>query len=148
MKQDASENKLFNPLEMNPLFKSMLIIGFINLLFIGCTQPIPVPQTSLYKRLGGEKTLVAFSLQVSRKPKIQEAIGSDQGRIFRKRLSEWMCRASSGPCDFPSRKEFFQEVELNPGQQRLLMQALMEVLSETGVPEPIRQELLSELAKS
>ena len=147
MKADASENNLFNNLKMKALLRPILFLGFFSII-IGCIKPDLVHQTSLYKRLGGETNLVAFSLQVSRKPKIQEAIGSDQGRIFRKRLSEWMCRASSGPCDFPTRKEFFQEVELNPGQQRLLMQALMEVLSETGVPEPTRQELLSELAKS
>ncbi len=110
MKQDASENKLFNPLEMNPLFKSMLIIGFINLLFIGCTQPIPVPQTSLYKRLGGEKTLVAFSLQVSRKPKIQEAIGSDQGRISANVSANGCAELLPGLVIFPAGRSFFRKL--------------------------------------
>ena len=91
MKQDASENKLFNPLEMNPLFKSMLIIGFINLLFIGCTQPIPVPQTSLYKRLGGEKTLVAFSLQY----RVVHQLNWYRGDRSRSLKNYWWCSNSS-----------------------------------------------------
>ena len=46
------------------------------------------------------------------------------------------------PCDFPGRKEF-SEIELNPEQQRQLLQALEEVLRETGIPETNQQELLS-----
>ena len=147
MKSDASENNLFNYLKMKALLRPILFLGFFSMI-IGCTKSDLVHQSSLYKRLGGETNLVAFSLQVSRKPKIQKAIGLDQGRIFRKRLSDWLCKASSGPCEFPSRKEFFQEIKMNEEQQRDLMKALIEVLSETGVPEKTQEELLSKLAKS
>jgi ferric-dicitrate binding protein FerR (iron transport regulator) len=92
--------------------------------------------------------LVAVSLQVSRKPAMRKVIALDQARIFRQRLSEWLCKASSGPCDFPGRKEFFQEIELNPEQQQQLLKALEEVLRETGIPETNQQELLSRLSKS
>ena len=92
--------------------------------------------------------MVAVSLQVSRKPAMRKVIAPDQARIFRQRLSEWLCKASSGPCDFPGRKEFFQEIDLNPEQQQQLLQALEEVLRETGIPETNQQELLSKLLKS
>ncbi len=77
-----------------------------------------------------------------------KVIVPDQARIFRQRFSEWLCKASSGPCDFPGRKEFFQEIELNPEQQRQLLKALEEVLRETGIPETNQQELLSKLSNS
>ncbi|MFL2773770.1 MAG: hypothetical protein ACJ0DH_09445 [bacterium] len=91
---------------------------------------------------------MAVSLQVSRKPAMRKVIVPDQARIFRQRLSEWLCKASSGPCDFPGQKEFFEEIELNPEQQRQLLQALEEVLRETGIPETNQQELLSKLSNS
>ena len=139
--------KIFDHL-MNAAIKEILVLGVVLLFISGCSQPVPGPQISLYKRLGGEKTLVAVSLQVSRKPAIRKVIAPDQARIFRQRLSEWLCKASSGPCDFPGRKEFFQEIELKPEQQQQLLQALEEVLRETGIPETNQQELLSKLLKS
>ena len=140
--------KIFDHLDMNAAIKGILVLGVVLLFISGCSQPVPDPQISLYKRLGGEKTLVAVSLQVSRKPAMQKLIAPDQARIFRQRLSEWLCKASSGPCDFPGRKDFFQEIELNPEQQQQLLQALEEVLRETGIPETNQQELLSKLLKS
>ena len=140
--------KIINHLEMNDAIKGILALGVALLFISGCSQPVQDPQISLYKRLGGEKTLVAVSLQVSRKPAIRKVIAPDQARIFRQRLSEWLCKASSGPCDFPGRKEFFQEIELDPEQQQQLLQALEEVLRETGIPETYQQELLSKLLKS
>ena len=147
MKQDPVP-KIFDHLDMNAAIKGILVLGAILLFISGCSQPVQDPQISLYKRLGGEKTLVAVSLQVSRKPAMRKLIAPDQARIFRQRLSEWLCKASSGPCDFPGRKEFFQEIELNPEQQQQLLQALEEVLRETGIPETNQQELLSKLLKS
>ena len=133
---------------MNAAIKAILVLGVVLLFISGCSQPVPDPQISLYKRLGEEKTLVAVSLQVSRKPAMRKVIAPDQARIFRQRLSEWLCKASSGPCDFPGRKEFFQEIELNPEQQQQLLHALEEVLREIGIPETNQQELLSKLLKS
>ena len=140
--------KIFDHLDMNAAIKGILVLGVVLLFISGCSQPVLDPQISLYKRLGGEKTLVAVSLQVSRKPAMRKVIAPDQARIFRQRLSEWLCKASSGPCDFPGRKEFFQEIELNPEQQQQLLQALEEVLRETGIPETNQQELLSKLSNS
>ena len=133
---------------MNAAIKGILVLGVVLLFISGCSQTALDSQISLYKRLGGEKTLVAVSLQVSRKSAIRKVIAPDQSRIFRQRLSEWLCKASSGPCDFPGRKEFFQEIELNPEQQQQLLQALEEVLRETGIPETNQQELLSKLSNS
>ena len=147
MKQDPVP-KIFDHLVMNAAIKRILVLGVVLLFISGCSQPVQDPQISLYKRLGGEKTLVAVSLQVSRKPAMRKVIAPDQARIFRQRLSEWLCKASSGPCDFLGRKEFFQEIELNPEQQQQLLQALEEVLRETGIPETNQQELLSKLLKS
>ena len=58
--------KIFGHLEMNAAIKGSLVLGVVLLIISGCSQPVPDPQISLYKRLGGEKTLVAVSLQVSR----------------------------------------------------------------------------------
>ena len=49
---------------------------------------------------------------------------------------------------FRSRKEFFQEIELNPELQQQLLLALEEVLREIGIPETNQKELLSKLLKS
>ncbi len=147
MKQDPVP-KIIDHLDMNVAIKGILILGVVLLFILGCSQRVPDPQISLYKRLGGEKTLVAVSLQVSRKPAIRKVIVPDQARIFRQRLSEWLCKVSSGPCDFPGRKEFFQEIDLNPEQQQQLLKALEEVLRETGIPETNQQELLSRISKS
>ena len=54
--------KVFDHL-MNAAIKGILVLGVVLLFISGCSQPVPDPQISLYKRLGGEKTLVAVSLE-------------------------------------------------------------------------------------
>ena len=69
--------KTFDHLDMNAAIKGTLVLGVILLFISGCSQPVPDPQISLYKRLGGEKTLVAVSLQVSRKAAMRKVIAPD-----------------------------------------------------------------------
>ena len=89
--------------------------------------------------------MVAISLQVSRKTEILEKFRPGEKRIFRQRLSEWLCYASSGPCQFPTRKEFYDEIRINPEEEQQLLESLRKVLGETGIPERERDELLMRL---
>ena len=98
--------KIFDHLDMNAAIKWILVLEMVLLFISGCSQPVPDPQISLYKRLGGEKTLVAVSLQVSRKPAIRKVIAPDQARIFRQRLSEWLCKAPRDLAIFQDGRNF------------------------------------------
>ena len=109
-------------------------------LLYACSKRVPTTEI-LYKRLGGERTLVAVSLQVSRKTEILEKFSTEEKRIFRQRFTEWLCYASSGPCKFPTHKEFFDEMKINPVQMEKLLQSLRQVLEEIEIPETERDEL-------
>ena len=111
-----------------------------------CSKPTP-HQGILYQRLGGERTMVAISLQVCRKTEILKKFTPGEKRIFRQRLAEWLCYASSGPCQYPTRKEFFDEIRINPVEEQQLLESLRQVLMETGIPERERDELLKRLSR-
>ena len=110
-----------------------------------CSKPAP-HQGILYQRLGGERTMVAISLQVCRKTEILKKFTPGEKRIFRQRLAEWLCHASSGPCQFPTHKEFYDEIRINPEEEQQLLESLRQVLLETGIPERERDELLMRLS--
>ena len=91
--------------------------------------------------------MVAISLQVSRKTEILKKFTPGKKRIFRQRLAEWLCYASSGPCQFPTHNEFYDEIRINPEEEQQLLESLRQVLVETGIPERERDDLLMRLSR-
>ena len=91
--------------------------------------------------------MVAISLQVCRKTEILKKFTPGEKRIFRQRLAEWLCPSSSGPCQFPTHKEFYDEIRINPEEEQQLLESLRQVLVETGIPERERDELLMRLSR-
>lgn len=118
----------------------MTVVG---ILLHACTRQAP-PQI-LYKRLGGERAFVAIALQVSREPEIEKMLIPETARIFRQRLAEWLCHEASGPCNYPTRKEFFDEMEFTTEQQQMLLKSLQEVMTQLKFDDPSKEELLFRL---
>ena len=46
--------KIFGHLDMKAAIKWILVLEMVLLFISGCSQPVPDPQISLYKRLGGD----------------------------------------------------------------------------------------------
>ena len=130
---------------MNKSINFISLLSFVSIFIFSCSKPVPNPE-NLYKRLGGERTMVAISLQVCRKTEIMKKFTPGEKRIFRQRLAEWLCHASSGPCQFPTHKEFYDEIRINPEEEQQLLESLRQVLVETGIPERERDELLMRLS--
>lgn len=111
-------------------------------LLAACTTTAPAPQTPLYDRLGGEETLVALSLQVSRAPEVQGILDREGERFFRMRFQDFLCEAAAGPCEALRTQPFKEELSLRPGEGQLLHAALEEAMKDLTLPQAESEELL------
>ncbi len=122
--------------------RSLLSWGLGIWLLAACTTTAPAPQTPLYERLGGEETLAALSLHVSRAPELQNVVTREGERFFRMRLQDFLCEASAGPCEPLRTQSFQQELSLRPEEGQLLHEALQEAMQDLTLPLAESEELL------
>ena len=117
--------------------------GLGMLLLGGCAgKPVAPPKVPLYERLGGEETLVALSLQVSRDDRLAEIVNRRGERFFRMRLHDHLCIAASGPCEPVGTETFQREFALGETEARTLRRVMAEELERLEVQSPEAQELL------
>ena len=117
---------------------------FGSVILFSCHQKI-IEKKTLYSRLGGEKVLVALSLKTTRNDLIKNKFEPQKERIFRQRLTEWLCYETSGPCNFPNKKEFFLELGLNLNFQEKLIKVIEESMDQTNLSKKLKLEVLERL---
>jgi len=107
---------------------------------------------TLHQRLGGKRTLVAIAQNMltrleqkaAMKAVFQRAGGQ---RVFKQRLYEFLCVRSGGSCVYAGNKDLYEEIQLTPSEQKLLLQTLSETLNYIAIPKAEQQEFLDVLVK-
>lgn len=112
----------------------------------------PQPVQPLYARLGGQPALEAvtddFLKRVSTDERINAGFaGSDVPRV-RRRLIDFLCQASGGPCVYSGRsmKKVHAGMGVSADQFAILVAHLVATLDNFKVPSPEKAELLSLLS--
>lgn len=110
----------------------------------------PAPK-SLYERLGGQPAIEAvvaeFQANVAADPTINAPFGVADLKLLNKRLVEFVCMATGGPCAYTGRDmgAVHRGMKVTNAQFDSLVGALVKSLDKFHVPEREKSELLGAL---
>ena len=110
------------------------------------------PSTSLYERLGGEKTVMAITSEWTRRletdSKWNHQLDTISSRNFRQRVFEFICQESGGPCKYKGSPlpEIIKSQRLSKKELSLLRNHLKATLEFLKIEPSVKKEFLKRTA--
>ncbi|HEY0711412.1 MAG TPA: hypothetical protein VGF45_01970 [Polyangia bacterium] len=129
-----------------------LVTGFVAGLGCATAAQAPPPRTSLYERLGGQPAIAAvvdeLVVRIAKDNRINARFANVDLPRLRRLLTEQICQASGGPCQYTGRDMRSSHAGMNISDDEFtaLVEDLKGALDQFKVPAAEQSELLALLA--
>jgi hemoglobin len=132
--------------------KSLLKIILITLLLLNACATQPIPNQSLYERIGGQDMLSKISSDtidiVSSDPRTKRSFKDVKLKVLKESITNFLCVKTGGNCEYEGEtmKNSHAEAEITTAEFELMVQVMRDVMDKNHVGTREKNELLKILA--